>query len=134
MVLRCITSCTTTPSSTAASAMHHKGHSGLKSVFWRKFRKRKAGSTSTVKKKRLTGTHDEEVVVVVGRGRKMDVEITTLTQQPSTLLPQPPTTTGIAVSCCSAFGILLLSRHKSGDDDAFRRFLTASDETKNWER
>lgn len=111
MVLRCISYCT------SSSAMHHKGPSGLKAVFWRKFRKRKAGSTATVKKKRLTstGTGNDEDVLGNSRGRKRDVEITALTQQPSTVpvpkLPQPPAL--IAVS-----GFVVVFRVKSGDDDA----------------
>lgn len=111
MVLRCISSCTM-----SSSAMHHKGPSGLKAVFWRKFRKRKAGSTKTVKKKRLTstGTGNDEDVFGNSGGRKRDVEITTLTQeeQPSTVpKPQPPAL--IAVS-----GFVVVCRVKSGDDDA----------------
>lgn len=72
MVLRCIVSC-------ASSSLHQKGQSGLKSVFWRKFRKRKAGATTTVKKKRLGGDNEEDEgddgVGAVTAGAEVNAEV-----------------------------------------------------------
>lgn len=49
MVLRCI-----------STTSLHLGQKGLKTVFWKKFRKRKAKTVALVRKKRLTGD-DEDV-------------------------------------------------------------------------
>lgn len=120
MVLRCIsTSCLT-----SSSSMHPKGASGLKSLFWRKFRKRKGANTTTVKKKRLSLTgegNDRKGRVQVesgggALGNTSDAEITTLTQQMLQQPSTPPSSAAlIAVSwkicCCDVSSQVICKCH-----------------------
>lgn len=115
MVLRCIsTSCLT------SSSMHPKGPSGLKSLFWRKFRKRKGATTTTVKKKRLplTGEGNDRKGRGGASGNTSDAEITTQPHQKQHNLQQPstpPSAALIAVSwkicCCDVSNQVICKCH-----------------------
>lgn len=65
MVLRCI-----------SSSSMHKGHKGLKSVFWKKFRKRKAGAEVVAKKKWVPGDESDKNDVDVKGGTKLQKDVT----------------------------------------------------------
>lgn len=67
MVLRCISS----------SVSMYKGQKGLKTVFWKKFRKRKANTAVVVNKKRWTENDDDAGEDVIENEK--DAKITTPT-------------------------------------------------------